>query len=333
MPKFVERCRTSSSSSTNEPGSSSASIRSRAVWRPLACWRSTAAALPACTASSMRRYRSASLPAVVCGSGSSASAPEASRHRRRGAHGRGLVAHSWADLSQRRPGYRGAARVTSRSESHARLGLQTRRATRLYAGWKPLPRASRLRHMRVAARRAIAGAVHRHRPRSGGMPVPSAAWTVEPYRPWDAAALRAALVGPAGPWARLDVVERVGSTNAELLAAAAPGPRTGRCSSPSTRTRGGAGWGATWVTPPGTGLAVSVLLRPRGGVAGPVRLAAAARRSGSARRRARARRRRATCLKWPNDLLARARSSARPPGSSPRRRPAPTAPRSSSGSG
>ena len=42
-------------------------------------------------------------------------------------------------------------------------------------------------------------------------------------RPWDAAALRAALVGPAGPWARLDVVDRVGSTNAELLAAAAQG--------------------------------------------------------------------------------------------------------------
>ena len=40
IPKLVERCRVSASSSTNEPGSSSISSRSRAVWRPLACWRS-----------------------------------------------------------------------------------------------------------------------------------------------------------------------------------------------------------------------------------------------------------------------------------------------------
>src|SRR3954447_26908984 len=37
-------------------------------------------------------------------------------------------------------------------------------------------------------------------------------------RPWDAAALRAALVEPAGPWARLDVADRVGSTNPEAPA-------------------------------------------------------------------------------------------------------------------
>ena len=65
MPKLVDRCRASSSSSTNEPVSSSTSIRSRAVILPLACCFSTARAEPACTASSMRRSRSASLPAVV----------------------------------------------------------------------------------------------------------------------------------------------------------------------------------------------------------------------------------------------------------------------------
>ena len=121
-------------------------------------------------------------------------------------------------------------------------------------------------------------------------------------RPWDAAALRAALVGPAGPWARLDVVDRVGSTNAELLAAAAQGAPDGRCSSPSTRTRDAAGWAAQWMTPPGAGIAVSVLLRPHGvspdrfgwlplltglAVHDAVRAAVPAR----------------TCLKWPNDLL------------------------------
>ena len=39
-------------------------------------------------------------------------------------------------------------------------------------------------------------------------------------RPLDAEALRAAVVGP---WAQLDVVERTGSTNADLMAAAAAG--------------------------------------------------------------------------------------------------------------
>ena len=64
-PKAVDRCRASSSSSTKEPSSKSISIRSRAVLRPLACCFSTALAEPACTASSRRRSRSASLPAVV----------------------------------------------------------------------------------------------------------------------------------------------------------------------------------------------------------------------------------------------------------------------------
>ncbi len=40
-------------------------MRSRAVILPLACCFSTARADPACTASSLRRCRSASLPAVV----------------------------------------------------------------------------------------------------------------------------------------------------------------------------------------------------------------------------------------------------------------------------
>src|SRR3954447_3192 len=66
MPKFVERCRANSSNSVNEPGSSSASIRSRAVILPAACCFSTARAEPACVASCTRRSKSASFPAVVC---------------------------------------------------------------------------------------------------------------------------------------------------------------------------------------------------------------------------------------------------------------------------
>ena len=67
-PNAVLRCRASSSSSTNEPGSSSSSIRSRAVFLPRACCFSTARAEPACTASSIRCRRSAIFAAVVCGS-------------------------------------------------------------------------------------------------------------------------------------------------------------------------------------------------------------------------------------------------------------------------
>src|SRR5580704_10536455 len=68
MPKSVARCRASSSVSVKEPGSSSMSIRSRAVRLPRSCCLATACCDPACTASDRRRSRSASLPAVVCGS-------------------------------------------------------------------------------------------------------------------------------------------------------------------------------------------------------------------------------------------------------------------------
>ena len=65
MPKLVDRCRANSSNSVNEPGSSSASIRSRAVILPAACCFSMARSEPACVASCTRRSKSASFPAVV----------------------------------------------------------------------------------------------------------------------------------------------------------------------------------------------------------------------------------------------------------------------------
>src|SRR5580704_4500494 len=74
MPKSLARCRASSSNSVNEPGSSSMSIRSRAVRLPRSCCLATACSDPACTACDRRRSRSASLPAVVCGSASEATA-------------------------------------------------------------------------------------------------------------------------------------------------------------------------------------------------------------------------------------------------------------------
>src|SRR5690348_3473137 len=82
--------------------------------------------------------------------------------------------------------------------------------------------------------------------------------------PWDAAALRAALVEPAGPWSRLDVVDRVGSTNAELLAAAAQGAPDRSVLVGERQDAGRGRLGRDWVTLPGAGIAVSVLLRPSG---------------------------------------------------------------------
>ena len=120
--------------------------------------------------------------------------------------------------------------------------------------------------------------------------------------PWDAAALRAALVGPAGPWAQVDVADRVGSTNAELLSAAAQGAPDRTVLVAERQDAGRGRLGRDWVTVPGVGIAVSVLLRPHevapdrfgwlpllAGVAvhDAVRDAVAAR----------------SCLKWPNDLL------------------------------
>ena len=83
MPKSWARCLASSSNSVNEPGSSSRSIRSRAVSLPRACCFSTAACEPAWTASYLRRSRSAIFPAVVCGSGAAPSVVSAAVMRER----------------------------------------------------------------------------------------------------------------------------------------------------------------------------------------------------------------------------------------------------------
>jgi BirA family biotin operon repressor/biotin-[acetyl-CoA-carboxylase] ligase len=76
-------------------------------------------------------------------------------------------------------------------------------------------------------------------------------------------ALRRALVAPHGPYTALDVVTEIGSTNAELAAAARAGAadRTVLVAEHQTAGRGRAGRG--WTAPPRSGLALSVLLRPR----------------------------------------------------------------------
>lgn len=80
-------------------------------------------------------------------------------------------------------------------------------------------------------------------------------------RPLDAAALRVA-VGAA--WARLDVVERTGSTNADLMAAAVAGAPDRTVLVAERQDAGRGRLARSWVSPPGSGLTLSVLLRPTG---------------------------------------------------------------------
>lgn len=120
-------------------------------------------------------------------------------------------------------------------------------------------------------------------------------------RPWDADALRAALTGPGGPWSRLDVVDRVGSTNAALLAAAGQGAPD-RAVLVAERQEAGRGrLGREWVTR-GDAVAVSVLLRPDG--VAPERFGWLPLLAGLAVHDAVAPLLPVpVCVKWPNDLL------------------------------
>src|SRR5439155_16510086 len=66
-PKLVHRCVTNRSSSTNVPGSSSASSRSRAVILPFSCWAAIRSAPPPSAASARLRCRSSNFSRIVIG--------------------------------------------------------------------------------------------------------------------------------------------------------------------------------------------------------------------------------------------------------------------------
>ncbi|MDQ4092826.1 MAG: biotin--[acetyl-CoA-carboxylase] ligase [Actinomycetota bacterium] len=87
-------------------------------------------------------------------------------------------------------------------------------------------------------------------------------WSDLERPPLREAALRRALVAPAGPYAALDVVATVTSTNSALVAAARQGApdRTVLVTEHQTAGRGRAG--RSWVVPARAGLTLSVLLRP-----------------------------------------------------------------------
>lgn len=82
--------------------------------------------------------------------------------------------------------------------------------------------------------------------------------------PLDVHALRRELRGPVGPYAALDVVGRTGSTNADLLAAAAANAPDRTVLVAEHQDAGRGRLARSWESPPGSGLTLSVLWRPHG---------------------------------------------------------------------
>jgi BirA family biotin operon repressor/biotin-[acetyl-CoA-carboxylase] ligase len=131
---------------------------------------------------------------------------------------------------------------------------------------------------------------------------PTSRWSDLDRPALDEGPLAAALVRDSRLWTRVEVLPEVGSTNAELAAAAASGAAEG---SVLVAEHQGAGRGRldrTWTSPPRAGLTVSFLLRPDVPVARrgwlPLLTGVALAESVGAVTGVRA------SLKWPNDLLA-----------------------------
>jgi BirA family biotin operon repressor/biotin-[acetyl-CoA-carboxylase] ligase len=131
---------------------------------------------------------------------------------------------------------------------------------------------------------------------------PSSRWSDLDRPALDGAALEAALTRDSGLWRSLRVVDEIGSTNAELIAAAADDAPEGTALVAEHQAAGRGRLDRTWISPPRAGLTVSVLLRPdvpaarRGWLAllTGVALAEAVRDVTGV----------LPSLKWPNDLLA-----------------------------
>ena len=117
----------------------------------------------------------------------------------------------------------------------------------------------------------------------------------------DAAALTAAVAG-SDLWRAVEVVEEIGSTNAELVSRAADDAAEGLVLVAEHQRAGRGRLDRTWTSPPRAGLTVSVLLRPDVPAARRAWLSlltgVALAESVSAAAGVRA------SLKWPNDLLA-----------------------------
>lgn len=132
--------------------------------------------------------------------------------------------------------------------------------------------------------------------------VASAAVTAPDRALPDVARLRAALTAPGGGWADVTVVERTGSTNADLLVAAAHDAPDRTALLAHAQESGRGRRERSWSSPPGAGLACSVLLRPLG--VGPAALGWLPLLTGLAVAEALAEDTGLPVgLKWPNDVL------------------------------
>lgn len=118
----------------------------------------------------------------------------------------------------------------------------------------------------------------------------------------DVLALREQLVAPNGPYAALDVVDSTGSTNADLLAAADDGAADRTVLIAAEQTSGRGRRGREWVSPAGSGVYLSVLVRPSN--VPPQRLGTLGMVAGLALMHAATETAKVDAvLKWPNDLL------------------------------
>ena len=78
----------------------------------------------------------------------------------------------------------------------------------------------------------------------------------------DVAELRRELIRPISLWQQIDLVVETGSTNADLTAAARAGAPPGTVLITDYQSAGRGRLGRTWTAPPGTSIAMSVLVRP-----------------------------------------------------------------------
>lgn len=94
------------------------------------------------------------------------------------------------------------------------------------------------------------------------MPVPDDHAVTGDPDPIERGTLVAELVDADSLWTRIEVVDETGSTNADLAAAAREGAPVGSVLLADHQSAGRGRLGRTWTAPPGTGIAMSVLVRP-----------------------------------------------------------------------
>lgn len=128
-------------------------------------------------------------------------------------------------------------------------------------------------------------------------------WTDLDRPPLSARALAAGLTGDGALWRDVRVVERTGSTNDDVAAAAREGVPEGLVLVAESQVSGHGRLGRSWVSPPRAGLTFSALLRP-GDAVPPSRWSWLPLLAGLALHRAVVRLAAVDAwLKWPNDLL------------------------------